>query len=197
MLSAGIIALGGQWRNDLTRDVTHLFAESSASERYRTGINHRDLKHCIKVLVPDWFDDAVRLSTRDFNTDTYEWPDVGGLSVRHLSQPEPPKSDSKDAWSGRRILLSTNLALAGSRRKVVEGWIRESKGLPMKYTNLDATSEDELSLLDDCDVFITRYRSGPAFFKVRDTPISVACLTLLQAWRSSKIIGTLTWLLKV
>ncbi|KAJ7772002.1 hypothetical protein DFH07DRAFT_768115 [Mycena maculata] len=82
VLAAGITALGGQWRsNDLTRDVTHLFTDSMSSERYSTGMNHRDQKHCIKVLAPDWFDDSVCLGIRDLSTDTYEWPNVATQEV--------------------------------------------------------------------------------------------------------------------
>ncbi|KAJ7503073.1 hypothetical protein B0H11DRAFT_1987692 [Mycena galericulata] len=169
VLSAGITLLGGQWRTELTRDVTHLFAESSSSERYRTGMDHR-----LKVLVPHWFDDAMRLGIRDLSTDSYEWPDVAEPPARNPSQLSPSKLVSKDVWSGRRILLSTNLELTGSRKQLVEDWIRQ---YAVKYDgDGEGTDEEELVLAEECDVFVTRYRSGPAFFKT---------------------FGTLVWLLDV
>lgn len=177
----------------LTRDVTHLFAVSPHSEKYATAMSYRGETR-IKVLVPDWFDDSVLLGIPALSTDGYEWPDPAVLNRRpgtskqqqrnsmspqkkklyetaswdsNPSQPKLPKIDSKDVWSGRRILLSTSLELVGSRRRVVEVGIKQCKGVPVKYISGDGIGEEELSLLDDCDVFITRYRTGPAFFQVR------------------------------
>ncbi|TFY83276.1 hypothetical protein EWM64_g739 [Hericium alpestre] len=74
VLSAGISALGGQWRPGLTREVTHLFAVVPGSEKYNTAMHYQaDTK--VKVLVPHWFDDSVRLGVRGLPTATYEWPD--------------------------------------------------------------------------------------------------------------------------
>ncbi|KAJ6593333.1 hypothetical protein B0H19DRAFT_17663 [Mycena capillaripes] len=211
VVSVGITALGGQWRMGLTKDVTHLFAVTPTSERYSTGMGYRDQTH-VKVLVPDWFDDTVLLGKHDLSTATYEWPDPAVLNRRlqsptqlkkiqrssmspqkkalystsslDPSEPQLASLDSKDVWAGRHILLSTSLNLAGSRRKIVEDGIRKAKGVPVKYStnNGDGTMEEELRLVAECDVLVTRYRSGPVFFK---------------AWRAAKTIGTLSWLLNV
>ncbi|KAJ7503101.1 BRCT domain-containing protein, partial [Mycena galericulata] len=95
-----------------------------------------------------------------------------------------PASKSKDVWNGRRILLSTSLDLIRSRRKFVEEGIRKAHGVTVEYTsnNGDGDSEEELDLINECDILVTRYRAGPAFFK---------------AWRTKKTIGTLSWLLHV
>ena len=37
----------------------------------------------------------------------------------------------------------------------------------------DGTVEEEIEKVDDCDVFVTRYSSGKAYFKVCFTPISL------------------------
>ncbi|KAF8987641.1 hypothetical protein BDQ17DRAFT_1435488 [Cyathus striatus] len=74
VLSAGLSALGGQWRPALTREITHLFSLSSAGEKYSTAMQIRS----IKVVVPHWFDDCVRLGVR-VPEEAYEWPDPAVL----------------------------------------------------------------------------------------------------------------------
>ena len=74
VLSAGITALGGQWRTGLTKDVTHLFAISPDSQKYATAMHFRE-ETGVKVILPHWFDDAVRLGMGGLSTDVYEWPD--------------------------------------------------------------------------------------------------------------------------
>jgi hypothetical protein len=201
VITAGITSLGGQWRVGLTKDVTHLFAMSPASEKYATGMAHRN-ESTIRVLVPDWFDDSVLLGIPDLSTETYEWPEPAILR-RRTDNPtqlqeakkiqrtsmspqkkalyktaswDPSESkalESKNVWGGCRILLSTTLELSGQRRKIVEDGIRRAKGVPVQYTlrEGDGTEEEELGLLDACDVFVTRYRSGSAFFKVHPSLI--------------------------
>ncbi|KAF9037073.1 hypothetical protein BJ165DRAFT_1375475 [Panaeolus papilionaceus] len=74
VLQAGITALGGQWRSGLTKDVTHLFAISQDSQKYATAFNFKD-QTGVKVLLPHWFDDAMRLGTGKLDTAVYEWPE--------------------------------------------------------------------------------------------------------------------------
>jgi len=74
VLSAGITALGGQWRGGLTKDVTHLFALSPASTKYSTAMHYRE-ETGVRVILPHWFDDAVRLGMGGLSTKPYEWPD--------------------------------------------------------------------------------------------------------------------------
>ncbi|KAF7350976.1 Brct domain containing protein [Mycena sanguinolenta] len=210
VISAGVLALGGQWRWGLIKDVTHLFAVMPTSDKYSTGMSYRNQTH-IKVLVPDWFDDSVLLGTRNLDTEAYEWPNPAVLTRRPLTPTrlkqaqrnsmspqkkalyktatldDPSKALSgqriaKNVWGGRRILLSTNLELVGSRRKIVEQGIVQAKGVLVKYSsnNGDGTPEEEQSLLEDCDVFITRYRTERVFY---------------EAYNAGKIIGTLSWLL--
>ncbi|KAK7057689.1 hypothetical protein R3P38DRAFT_2599145 [Favolaschia claudopus] len=224
LLSVGITLLGGQWRLGLLKDVTHLFAVSTNSDKYATAMGYRSSDTTqIKVLIPGWFDDSIEFGTRDLSTTSYEWPHPAIFSRQPLTPTQlknsyrnslsPQKrtlyktasfsADSlpntldntknvfglgriaKNVWGGRRILLSTTLDLKGSRRKLIETWIQQAKGVPIRYsTNQgDGTPEEELELLDSgCDVLITSYRSGRVFHK---------------AWREGKTIGTLSWLLNV
>src|ERR1700720_1817684 len=72
ILSAGITSLGGQFRMGLTRDVTHLFALSPSSVKYQTALHFRDHTN-VKVILPHWFDDSVRLGYAALETELYEW----------------------------------------------------------------------------------------------------------------------------
>lgn len=74
IIAAGIGSLGGQWRTALTKDVTHVFALASGSAKYETAMHFREATK-MKVLVPHWFDDVVRLGCRSLPTEQYEWPD--------------------------------------------------------------------------------------------------------------------------
>ncbi|KDQ49610.1 hypothetical protein JAAARDRAFT_51681 [Jaapia argillacea MUCL 33604] len=60
VICAGITALGGQFREGLTRDVTHLFASTPSTPRYETAIYYQ-AQTKMKILIPHWFDDAVKL----------------------------------------------------------------------------------------------------------------------------------------
>ncbi|KIY43340.1 hypothetical protein FISHEDRAFT_78219 [Fistulina hepatica ATCC 64428] len=72
-MSAGIQALGGQWRSGLTADVTHLFAVSENSDKYAAAMAARHETSTV-VLLPHWFDDTIRLASRSLPTTNYEWP---------------------------------------------------------------------------------------------------------------------------
>ena len=93
VLSAGISALGGQWHAGLTRDVTHLFAVGPGSEQYRIALRHQ--KHTqVKVLLPHWFDDSVRLGICRLSTMAYEWPEPSLLA---FGRPNPEMDVAGDS----------------------------------------------------------------------------------------------------
>ncbi|TFK70491.1 hypothetical protein BDN72DRAFT_958770 [Pluteus cervinus] len=207
VLSAGITALGGQWRTGLTKDVTHLFAISNTSHKYATALHFQHDTH-IKVLLPHWFDDAVRLGMGRLNTEPYEWPDPQLLRVdpakpqeedggkkklqkldaqkRSLFKTvlmsaegdEVPDLNVKNVWGGRKIVLSAGLGLREQMREAVAIGIDRAKGMSMR----PQTKEEELEMVGDCDILVTRYRSGKAYVK---------------AVREGKTIGTLAWLFHV
>ncbi|KAJ7601834.1 BRCT domain-containing protein, partial [Roridomyces roridus] len=154
----------------------------------------------VRVLVPNWFDDSV-LSGMKSDSKSYEWPRPEHLQFsgknsqqRALSStdahiPSPshspvPASGAKELWSKSRILLSNRLRLTGTRRDFLERYIHQANGVAVRFDsndgNANGTDEEELSLVDGCDIYITSTRCGPAFFK---------------AWRENKTIGTLPWLL--
>ena len=74
VISTGITGLGGQFRHGLTRDVTHLFALTSSSDKYTTALHFKNETH-MKILLPHWFDDVVTLGIGSLPTEGHKWPD--------------------------------------------------------------------------------------------------------------------------
>ncbi|KAF8877711.1 hypothetical protein BD779DRAFT_1677212 [Infundibulicybe gibba] len=190
VLSAGITALGGQWRIGLTKDVTHLFAISPKSNKYATAMHFQQHTRVI-VLLPHWFDDSVRLGMRGLDTAPYAWPDPvmmrgpeasnaleKGKSVNRVILRSTTSQEQigpvKDVWGERRILLSASLELSPGRREAVQAGIERAKGVVVELGD----AEDEAEAIERCDVLVTRFRSGAAY---------------LRAVRAKKTVGTLAW----
>ncbi|KAF8627919.1 hypothetical protein AX15_004169 [Amanita polypyramis BW_CC] len=209
VLSAGITALGGQWRTALTRDVTHLFCVSNTSPKYETAMHFKEQTH-VHVILPHWFDDSVRLGVRELPIESYEWPDppylrrpfeMEGLTkskesdhVSHKSVVDKKTlyksmvsdehntlpSQSMNIWNGRRIMLSTSLELTSSRRRAVEAGIARCGGIIVPYLKNNGDGSKE-----------------------EETENISKCDVLVTRWRSgrayvravrgSKTIGTLGW----
>ncbi|KAF9499450.1 hypothetical protein BDN71DRAFT_1442113 [Pleurotus eryngii] len=95
VLAAGITALGGQWRTALTRDITHVFAVPGVASdddacvpepntsKYHMAKHAQVQELSMKILLPHWFDDAVRLGTGSLPTEEYEWPEPKILHPPH------------------------------------------------------------------------------------------------------------------
>jgi hypothetical protein len=190
VLSAGIAALGGQWRTGLTRDVTHLFAISPGSKKYDTALHFQSVTK-VKVVVPHWFDDAVRLGTGTLPTAEYEWPEPRILRTAQETEGEDIKKPKVAAakktllktagwtpdqevptggakprgdWQKQKILLSASLELSRGRRDAVESGIKRANGIVVDYDSED--DDDEARKVTNADILITRYRSGAAYIKV-------------------------------
>jgi mediator of DNA damage checkpoint protein 1 len=209
VLSAGISSLGGQWRSALTKDVTHLFALSTGSQKYETAMHFKDGTG-MKIVLPHWFDDVVRLGIRSLPTDEYEWPEpklfrAFGVPAINISTGDEIRMDkrlkslsaerkafydtalliakdlpvrteeSRDVWQGMKIVLGSSLDLNTSQRQAHSADIMREGGLVLEFDSL----EDEIAKVQEADIYITRYRSGPTFVKVR--LISFFILTLLTA----------------
>ncbi|KAG0699519.1 hypothetical protein DFH29DRAFT_1070645 [Suillus ampliporus] len=101
---------------------------------------------------------------------------------------EAERREGVNVWAGRRLLLSRSLELGEGHREAVEANIQRAGGTVVKAkgtsTHEEAQEEEEAALVDECDVFVTRYRSGKAYFKVA---------------RSSRpiLIGNLSWMFHV
>ncbi|PSS00871.1 hypothetical protein PHLCEN_2v4098 [Hermanssonia centrifuga] len=81
---------------------------------------------------------------------------------------------SNTVWNGMKIMLGSSLELNDSQRYAHEVDIRRGGGVVVKYRS----SKEEVEKMDVAEIYITRYRAGPAFVK---------------AYRLNKTIGTLPW----
>ncbi|KAJ7072254.1 hypothetical protein C8F01DRAFT_1103141 [Mycena amicta] len=198
VLETGITSLGGVWRTGLTREVTHLFATSPGSEKYIVALEHQ-AKTGMKILLPHWFDDAMRIGSGLLSTTSYEWPNpqllkplptsekperkTFKMSVekqqyfktavwdpQHQQQfPASTQPTGDDIWSGRRILLSRTLELDDERRQAVEQAVQTAGGRIVRVSVPRNGDFDraEYEKIQDCDVYITRWRAGRAFLRVQ------------------------------
>lgn len=185
VLSAGITALGGQWRSGLTKEVTHLFALSTGSAKYETAVKFQKTIN-IKVLVPHWFDDSVRLGVRGLATGPYEWPaptvfKVGWESLQNEEKrltpatmssekkalyetlltspsqdPDFLKATPRNIWKERKLLLDEELGLTESQRRAHEADIEREGGVVVHGEGG----------IEEADIVVTRYRAGPTYVKV-------------------------------
>lgn len=194
VLSAGISSLGGQWRSALTKDVTHLFALSSGSHKYETAMHFKGVTG-MRVIVPHWFDDVVRLGVRNLPTDEYEWPDVKlfkAFGVEGIKETES-RVVRRDKYltEEKKVLYDTALVdgadlpphppAEGTEvwkdKKIVLGSsldLNDSQRKAHKaYIQREggkvlefSSPEDELQKIEEADVYVTRYRAGPTFVQV-------------------------------
>jgi twin BRCT domain len=215
-LTGAICALGGQWRTGLTRDVTHLFALGTTSEKYQTAIHYqKDTR--VKVIVPHWFDDVVRLGIANIPTLQYEWPDPqvirpgNSLSqdVKHTRKPSETQSSLfKSAILGNTSdsKIPDNIGAGADQHNVWnEKKILLSRTLDLSPGRLEALKagierfggfvvddprslHDEANKVGEADVLITRYRSGAAYIKVCNALHSslTSGLTYCQALKSKQ-----------
>ncbi|KAH7344950.1 BRCT domain-containing protein [Rhizoctonia solani] len=107
-IAAGIVAFGGQWRDTLTSDVSHLFCLTASGPKYAKALSGQGNPLQIQVVAPHWFSDCFKsetlLSTKNYlfpnpavlNPDFNEKMVVGGA-------PEDIADDSKTLVQ-RRLL---------------------------------------------------------------------------------------------
>ena len=163
----------------------------TTSDKYLTAM-HYQKETLVKVLVPHWFDDVVRLGIATIPTLQYEWPDPKVLQLS--SSPEgkrghkPPEvkaslyksivlgtaedtvipenlgkaAERINVWKGKRILLSVSLGLNPGRREAVVAGVKRFGGVVVDANN----ASDEAKKVDRVDVLITKFRAGTAYFKV-------------------------------
>ena len=164
----------------------------TTSEKYLTAIHYQKQTR-VKVLVPHWFDDVVRLGVATIPTLTYEWPNP---KVLHLA-PLSPKSKRFHKPPEEKASLYKSIVLGtseeeeipenmGKAAKCVDIWkgkriiLSASLGLnPGRREAVIAgveryggsvvdtkSANDETQKVEEVDVLITKFRSGAAYFKV-------------------------------
>lgn len=181
VFAVAIVALGGQWRQGLTLDVTHLFAVGSTSDKYLTATHFQKQTH-VMIVTPQWFDDVVRLGIPAIPTLPYEWPDPEVIDVVPSFQ-EGDQShelleegriidnlgetvEHVNVWKGKLILLSINLGLNPGRREAVVAGVKRYGGVVVNIKDVG----DEEEKAGEADVLITKFRTGAGYFEVFSPP---------------------------
>ena len=83
IICGGVLAFGGQYRNSLTSDTTHLIAltETGDPDTYLKAINRNletpinDIDCKITIILPEYFDDCFKVR-RKIKPDMYTFPDI-------------------------------------------------------------------------------------------------------------------------
>jgi len=197
----------------------------TTSDKYQTAFHYQEQTR-VKVLVPHWFDDVVRLGIATIPTLQYEWPDPKVLQlappspkgkrthkppaeklslyksvVLGNSEDEIPENlgraaERVDVWKGKRILLSVSLGLNPGRREAVVAGVKRFGGIVIDVKS----ASNETNKVDDADILITKFRAGGAYFKVissRNGMYSLANHIYQALKRTGVIIGNLCWLFHV
>lgn len=182
----GLLALGGQYSNVMTKLVTHVVALSENSPQFKL-IQDKNLK--CKAIIPHWFDDCLKLGKK-LNTLPYELPDPPILkpqTPRHIQDtthsqhladscllepeigvlPSPSKKRRHlGVFKNQTIKLSQDLDIGQHLRNSLETLIRSGDG--------QCTDDVKLATFVVC-----QYRDGSDF---------------LRAFRDNKEVGNLNWL---
>ncbi|KAI0328357.1 hypothetical protein GY45DRAFT_1326498 [Cubamyces sp. BRFM 1775] len=117
--------------------------------------------------------------------------DTASMSNEEQSKSRPA---ARNVWNGKRILLGISLDLSSNQRKALSADIERQGGkvvellLPKSAGEADRAQE-ELEKLEEADVFVTRYRTGPAYAKAYKNRLTIGTLAWLWYVRAS---GTLT-----
>ncbi|KAH9892440.1 hypothetical protein C8Q73DRAFT_698027 [Cubamyces lactineus] len=117
--------------------------------------------------------------------------DTASMSNEEQSKSRPA---SRNVWNGKRILLGISLDLSSNQRKALSADIERQGGkvveLRLPKSASDAKrAQEELEKLEEADVFVTRYRTGPSYAKAYKRKLTIGTLAWLWYVRAS---GTLT-----
>ncbi|GAA6004207.1 uncharacterized protein JCM10292_007290 [Rhodotorula paludigena] len=98
-IHAGVLALGGQVRRELTREVTHLICAAEHGAKYEMAIKH-GTELGIVVVLPHWFEESLKLAAL-VPIDIYRFPSppfTTSLRTGSLSAPTRPFAERLHAY---------------------------------------------------------------------------------------------------
>lgn len=184
---ACVTAAGGLHSKRIASMVTHLVALSDDSDKCQLV---RSKKLDIKIVLPHWFDDCLKLASR-IDERPYLLPDPEILRMPHpnpppasrgrnvigASTPDPPEPKSLslvaspshrslDVFEGKNVVLAEDLGISSHLRATLEDIISRNGGWIA-------------SDVQKASMFICKYREG---------------LDYKIASRSGKDVGNLAWL---
>ncbi|KAJ2746663.1 regulator of Ty1 Transposition [Coemansia sp. BCRC 34301] len=203
-LLASVMALGGQWREKMRADVTHLVLMKDLGPKYEFTLKHPELG--IRAILPHWFKESLNL-LRCVPHEPYVFPNPPMLEGRTaacdtssssskatLAVPsgethngnayELPKP-SVAFMGGYRVAIDTQLLCSLSEGAYVrlERRLTEAGAIVCKPLEVDQSrgrvAESMVADWNSVDILVCQYRSGYDYSK---------------ASRLGKLVGTFAWL---
>jgi hypothetical protein len=189
-IEGGVLAMGGQIAPALSKMVTHLIALDLSEERCQLAISKR---LNLLIVLPHWFDDCLKVGRR-ISERPYTLPDPEILNqvdaapipaartsqqIRDATSPdptnepippihtahlEPPRAIK--AFAGKNVKLGDDLSIGTKLRGIITEMIKAGGG-------------DVVTKVEEADIFICTFRSGPDYIK---------------ASQNGKDVGNLSWL---
>ncbi|GAA5866988.1 hypothetical protein JCM1840_005932 [Sporobolomyces johnsonii] len=106
-ICAGVEALGGQWRRELTREVTHLICVAESGPKYDMAMKFGP-QLGIAVVLPHWFEESLKLSQL-VPIDIYRFPSPPfSTGLRDGSSTKPFAERLSDYWQVKLSSASTS-----------------------------------------------------------------------------------------
>ena len=182
-IAGGVLAMGGLYTSKVTSQLTHIVALTMDNDKV---IATQVRKMNVKVVLPHWFDDCLKLGKR-IDEMPYLLPDPEILRMDHekgptaarnqnvvgamhpdpsQSAPRPGVDRALDVFKGKAVLLSKDLGLGTNLRTIVEGLIIRGGGRMTKSVNQGT-------------MYVCKYREGADYIK---------------ASRKKTDVGNLAWL---
>lgn len=188
-IQGGVLAMGGQFTEQLSKTVTHLISLDLDDHRCQLAISKR---LNLTIVLPHWFDDCLKVGRR-ISERPYTLPDPEILNVelsaiptartsqqiRDATTPDPinepvpqtPSAGSEapraiKAFSGKRVKLGEDLNLNSRLKGIISGMIKNGGG--------DITAK-----VKEADIYVCSYREGDDYVK---------------ASQDGKDVGNLSWL---
>lgn len=188
-IQGGVLAMGGQFTEQLSKTVTHLISLDLDDQRCQLAISKR---LNLTIVLPHWFDDCLKVGRR-ISERPYTLPEPDILNVelsvvptartsqqiRDATTPDPvnepiPQAPSVrseapraiQAFSGKKVKLGEDLNLNSRLKGIISGMIKNGGG--------DLTNK-----IKDADIYVCSYRDGDDYVK---------------ASQDGKDVGNLSWL---
>ncbi|KAI5800123.1 BRCT domain-containing protein [Geopyxis carbonaria] len=185
-ICGGILAMGGQFSNHLTKFTTHLVTLNMDNDKCRQAVGK---KLNVKVVLPHWFDDCLKLGKRiDEGPYTLPNPEIERFSLEapvvmpkgpdltyshpHKSGPmgqDPPALSSRRGlkiFEKKKVMLGIDLGLTERLSNVINDLIQQADGQIVEDVEI-------------ADAYICQYRDGSDYVRASRRGISVGSLTWL------------------
>ena len=164
----GVMALGGQYSDELVKGTTHVVTMSMDSDVVRRVM--QDPSRTVEVVLPHWFDDCLKLRRR-VPSDPYRFPNPRVLESNHRDDTPLPLSPEKnfalisdaglaaeqtppecfeDIFKGKKVYFGADLSLSAR--------VLTSMSTVINYCNGHMAKN-----LQTADIYIGKYRDGQEY----------------------------------